>query len=97
VAENAPESRLHAAQHIRGLIVEPDGPGAPQIITGLLNLNMMVLMELMEARNITPEDMLKEADNYLREYSRRPPEWQHHAPTRLGFLGCREAGSVPVC
>ena len=72
--ENAPESRLNAAQHIRGLITEPDGPGAAQIITGLLNLNTMVLLELMEVREDPAEDMLKEAGDYLREYSRQLPE-----------------------
>ena len=45
-----------------------------RIIAGLLNLNMLVLLELVKERGATAEEMPDRAGEYLRDLSQRLPE-----------------------
>jgi hypothetical protein len=63
-----------AAAHIVEVIHDPHGPGADSVVAGLLNLNMMQLMQLVKERGATAETMTQEAGEYLRELSRQLPE-----------------------
>jgi hypothetical protein len=66
--------RLAAAKHIAELTHDPDGPGADRIITGLLNLSMVLVLDLAKERGATAEEMVEKAMDYLRDFSRRLPE-----------------------
>jgi hypothetical protein len=66
--------RLNAAKHIAALRADPDGPGPDRIITGLLNLSMILVLELAKERGATADDMADKAMEYLRNFSRQLPE-----------------------
>lgn len=68
------EARLRAAEHIAKVVHDPSGPGADTVITGLLNLNMMVLFMLVKEQGATAENMPERAAAVLRELSRQLPE-----------------------
>jgi hypothetical protein len=64
--------RLSAAEHIARLQHDPDGPGADRIITGLLNLSMLLVLELAKAQGA--EDIRERASEYLRTLSPQLPD-----------------------
>jgi hypothetical protein len=66
--------RLSAATHIAKLTHDPDGPGADRIITGLLNLSMILVLDLAKERGANADDMPDKAMEYLRNFSRQLPE-----------------------
>jgi hypothetical protein len=68
------EARLRAAEHIAKVGHDPDGAGADTVITGLLNLNMMVLFMLVNEQGAMAENILERAAAVLRELSRQLPE-----------------------
>jgi hypothetical protein len=69
------EARHDAAAHISSVLFDEDGPGAVKIIAGLLNLNMVVLMDFMKEKGATSGDEATEmAGNYLRGLSPQLPE-----------------------
>ena len=68
------EARLRAAEHIAKVVHDPEGAGADTVITGLLNLNMMVLFMLVKEQGATAENMPERAAAVLRELSRQLPE-----------------------
>ena len=73
--EPGDEARRRAAAHIVEVIHSPDGgPGADSVVAGLLNLNMLVLLELVKERGGTAENMFQKAGDYLRGLSRQIPE-----------------------
>lgn len=64
-----PRCRAHCK-----VVHDPSGPGADTVITGLLNLNMMVLFMLVKEQGATAENMPERAAAVLRELSRQLPE-----------------------
>lgn len=72
--EPGADARLRAAQHIAGVVHEPGGIGPDAVIAGLLNLNMLVLLQLVRERGATAENMLQQAGEFPRELSPQGPE-----------------------
>jgi hypothetical protein len=68
------QDRLGAAERIAKLQVDPDGPGATTIITGLLNLSHVLVLSLAKARGAGPGELAERAHDILRDWSRNLPE-----------------------
>jgi len=67
--------RLSAAKHITDLVHDPDGPGADRIITGLLNLSMVLVVSLAKEQGATTDEEYGEkVAEWLRDFSRQLPE-----------------------
>lgn len=64
--------RLAAAEHIAGVIHDPDGPEPDTAITGLLNLSMFLLFALAKANGA--DDYKAWAGEYLHNFSVNLPE-----------------------
>jgi hypothetical protein len=70
------QDRLSAA-HIEGVLTDPKGPNAAEIIAGQLNLGMLLLLMLAEERGASAEDMdgmMEEARGILQDLSEGLPE-----------------------
>jgi hypothetical protein len=70
--EPGPEARVDAVEHIVRLQYDPDSPGGNNVIPGLLNLSMMLLLSLAEEQGA--EDIQQRAREILREWSPQLPE-----------------------
>lgn len=47
------QDRSNAAEHIAGVLPDPDGPGSDHMIAGLLNLSMLLGFELAKPNGAT--------------------------------------------
>lgn len=73
--ERGDDARLNAAKHIADLTHERDGPGPDKIITGLLNLSMLLVFKVAQAEGATTKsDIAQRAHEILRELSPKLPE-----------------------
>ncbi|MGH3480465.1 MAG: hypothetical protein ACRDQD_26980 [Nocardioidaceae bacterium] len=72
--EPADEARYRAVQHISHLVHDADGPGAVNIISGLLDLSMFLVMSLARECGAGDEDLLTMAGDFLRQLSPQLPE-----------------------
>jgi hypothetical protein len=74
--ESGDAARLSAIQHIQRILNEPDGPSAAMsIISGLLNLSMLLVFTLAREQGAETDDALTEkAGDILRDWSRQFPE-----------------------
>ena len=70
--EPGPEARVDAVGHILRLQYDPDSPGGNNVIPGLLNLSMMLLLSLAEEQGA--EDIPQRAREILQEWSPQLPE-----------------------
>jgi hypothetical protein len=67
--------RWGAAEHIERVLNDPDGPGAPSIVTGLCNLGHLLVVMLAKERGATTADELQaKAGEILHKLSRDLPE-----------------------
>ena len=69
--EPGPEARARAVEHIASLQYDPGSPGSDNIIAGLLNLSMMLIMNL--AREQGAEHIDTRAHEILQELSAQLP------------------------
>jgi hypothetical protein len=70
--EPGPEARVSAADHILRLQYDPDSPGGNNVIPGVLNLSMMLVLRL--AREQGAEDLAQRAHEILHETSSQRPD-----------------------
>lgn len=72
--EPGQEARHRAAEHIAD--VTPDTESKNQLIGGLLNLSMLLVLKLAKETNpaATDDDLLERAGDILRHWSPRLPE-----------------------
>jgi hypothetical protein len=70
----ADEARHRAVEHIVRLQSGPEWPGDTKIITGLLNLSMLLVVQLAHERDPEAEDLLEKARDILRDLSPKLPE-----------------------
>ena len=81
------EDRQQAINHVANLEVDPSGPGATNLIVGLLNLSSWLLVSLAETQGEATDVELRErATNILRKLSQRLTEarFDPHATTEGG-------------
>jgi hypothetical protein len=81
------EDPQQAINHIANLEVDPSGPGADDLIVGLLNLSSWLLISLAETQGEATDVELRErATNILRKLSQRLIEERPdlHATTEGG-------------
>jgi hypothetical protein len=70
--EPGPEARVSAVDHILRLQYDPDSPGGNNVIPGVLNLSMMLVLRL--AREQGAEDLAQRAHEILHETSSQRPD-----------------------
>jgi hypothetical protein len=70
--EPGSEARADAVDHIARLQYDPDSPGGNNVIPGLLNLSMMLVLRL--AREQGAEDLAQRAHEILQETSAQLPD-----------------------
>ena len=69
------EDPQQAVNHIANLELDPSGPGATNLIVGLLNLSSWLLVSLAETQGeATDVELVKKATNLLHELSQQLPE-----------------------
>jgi hypothetical protein len=68
------EARYRAVQHIAHLVHDADGPGAVNIISGLLDLSMFLVISLARECGVGEADLLTTAVDFLRDLSLQLPE-----------------------
>lgn len=68
------EARYRAVQHISHLVHDADGPGAVNIISGLLDLNMFLMTSLAKECGAGEKDLLTIAGDFLRDLSLHLPD-----------------------
>jgi hypothetical protein len=67
--------RAAAAEHIAHVLNDPEEPDAASIIAGLLNLNMLTLLQLAKAQGAkTDEELYDRAGEILRDLAPHLPE-----------------------
>jgi hypothetical protein len=82
------EDRQQAINHVANLEVDPSGPGATNLIVGLLNLSSWLLVSLAETQGeATDVELQERATNILRKLSQRLTE------ERSGLHATTEGGS----
>jgi hypothetical protein len=82
------EDRQQAINHVANLEVDPSGPGATNLIVGLLNLSSWLLVSLAETQGeATDVELQERATNILRKLSQRLTE------DRSGLHATTEGGS----
>jgi hypothetical protein len=62
-----PEARILNASYIAGLINDPDGPGPTEMVSGVLNLGLYLLLDLMKEQGADPPEDVDRARSYLQE------------------------------
>ena len=67
--ESDHEARRRAVQHISHLVHDADGPGAINIISGLLDLNMFLVMSLAKECGAGEDDLVTMGGDFLRNLS----------------------------
>jgi hypothetical protein len=81
------QDRQRAIDHIANLAVDPSGPGATQLVVGLLNLSSWLLFSLAETEGeATDVELVEKAEDILHTLSERLTEEQAalHATTEGG-------------
>jgi hypothetical protein len=68
------EARYRAVQHISRLVHDADGPGAVNIISGLLDLNALLVTSLAKECGAGEEDLRTMAGHFLRNLSLQLPD-----------------------
>ncbi|WBB64082.1 hypothetical protein O7599_16870 [Streptomyces sp. WMMC500] len=70
------DDREKAVRHIARVVHGADDHGRDRIITGLLNLNMLVILQLAQAHGTEDdEDMTAWAHEHLRRIAGELPDW----------------------
>lgn len=67
-------ARYRAVQHISHLMHDADGPGAVNIISGVLDLSMFLATSLAKECGAGEEDLLEMAGDFLRQLSLKLPD-----------------------
>ena len=70
--EPGPEARVTAVEHIARLQYDPDSPGGNNVIPGLLNLSMMLVLRLASEQGA--DDLAQRAHEILQETSSQLPD-----------------------
>jgi hypothetical protein len=68
------EARYRAVQHISHLVHDAAGPGAVNIISGLLDLNMFLVTSLAKECGAGEEELRTVAGDFLRDLSLQLPD-----------------------
>jgi len=67
-------ARYRAVQHISRLVHDADGPGAVNIISGVLDLSVFLATSLAKECGAGEEELLRMAGDFLRQLSLKLPD-----------------------